>query len=92
MNEFSEAFNNHAVSTEGKWTLYQMWMNGMMYANKPLAHGDVDGKPDDIELYGCDPDGPPPSEGDNNIVVEPINLDNRQSIGPYVLDVVDPQK
>ena len=35
LREFSEAFNNHTVSTEGNLTLYQIWM---MHANNPLAH------------------------------------------------------
>lgn len=30
--ELSEAFN-----TEGNWPPYQMWMNGMIHANNPLA-------------------------------------------------------
>ena len=37
-----------------------------------------------------DPEGPPPSEEDNNVVVELISLDKRLSIECYVLDVVDP--
>ncbi|CAH3157625.1 unnamed protein product, partial [Porites evermanni] len=90
LREFSEAFNNHRVSTEGNWTPYQIWMNGMMHANNPLAHGDVDGEPDDIQLYGYDPEGPSPSEEYNNVVVEAMSLDNRHSIESYVLDVVDP--
>ncbi|CAH3176302.1 unnamed protein product, partial [Porites lobata] len=68
LRQFSEAFNNHAVSTEGNWTPYKIWMNGMMHANNPLAHGDVDGEPDDIQFYGYDPEGPSPSEEDNNVV------------------------
>ena len=59
-----------------------------MHANNPLAHGDVDGEPDDIQLYGYDQEGPSPSK-EANIVVEPISLDNRHSIESYVLDVVD---
>ena len=55
-----------------------------MHANNPLAHGDVDGEPDDIQLYGYDPEGPSPSE-EANIVVEPIS-----STECFVLDVVDP--
>ena len=42
------------------------------------------------ELYGYDPEGPFPSEEDNNVVVESISLDKRHSIECYVLDVVDP--
>ena len=60
-----------------------------MHANNPLAHGDVDGEPDDIQLYGYDPEGPSPSK-EANIVVEPISLDNRNLTESYVLDVVDP--
>ena len=30
----------------------------MMHANNPLAHGDVDGEPDDIQLYGYDQRAP----------------------------------
>ena len=37
-----------------------------------------------------DPEGPPPSEEDNNVVVELISLDKRLSIECYVMDVVDP--
>ena len=89
LREFSEAFNNHTVSTEGNLTLYQIWMNGMMHANNPLAHGDVDGEPDDIQLHRYDPEGPSPSEEYNNVVVEPMSLDNRHSIESHVLDVAD---
>ena len=39
---------------------------------------------------GYDPEGPFPSEEDNNVVVESISLDKRHSIECYVLDVVDP--
>lgn len=63
----------------------------MMHANNPICHGDVNGERDYIELYGCDPEGPSPSEQDNSIVVKPVTLDNTQSEEFYVLDVVDPQ-
>ena len=36
-----------------------------------------------------DPEGPSPSEEDNNVVVELISLDKRHSIECYVLNVVD---
>ena len=45
----------------------------MMHAHNPPAHGDVDGEPGDIQLYGYDPEGPSPSEEDS-VVVEPITL------------------
>ena len=68
LNDFAEAFNNHAVSTEGNWTPNQMWINGMLHANNPLAHGSLDDEPDD-------PEGPSLQEH-NNVVVEPVTLDN----------------
>ena len=43
-----------------------------------------------ILLYLYDPEGPFPSEEDNNVVVESISLDKRHSIECYVLDAVDP--
>lgn len=64
------------MSTEGNWTPYQVWMNGMMHAIECMLY--------DIELYGCDPEGPSPSEEHNNTVVEPITLGKRQSIESYV--------
>ena len=88
LEDFSEAFNNHSVSTEGNWTPYQMWMNGMMHRNNPLAHGALDGEPDDLELYGYDPEGPSPLDETNNVVVEPIALNNFME--SYVLDTIDP--
>ena len=88
LRKFSEAFNNHAVSTEGNWTPYQIWMNGMMHANNPLAHGDVDGEPDDIQLYGYDPEGPSPSEEDNNVVVDPLTQSNQLGIDLYIQALV----
>ena len=90
LNEFSKAFNNHTVSTEGKWTSSQMWINGMIHSNNPLAHGDIDEEPADVQLYGYDPEGPSPSEENNNVVVESIPLDNKDILESYVLDVVDP--
>ena len=48
LNEFSEAFNNHAVSTEGNWTPSQMWIDGMIRSNNPLAHRDIDEEPADV--------------------------------------------
>ena len=90
MEDFSEAFNDHAVSTEGNWTPYQIWMNGMMHRNNPLAHGACDGEPDDLELYGYDPEGPSPLEETDKVVVEPIALDNRYFMESYVLATIDP--
>jgi hypothetical protein len=92
--EFMEAFNNHRVSTEGHWTPYQMWVNGMMHANNPLANGDLDNDLDDFdyEFYGHDPQGPAALGEDNNVVVEPVEFDHQQEIESHVLEVLDPLK
>ena len=89
LNDFAEAFNNHAGRTEGNWTPYQMWINGMLHANNPLACGSLDDEPDDPEIYGYDPEGPSPQE-DNNVVVEPVTLDNSILLETYVLEIIDP--
>ena len=89
LNDFAEAFNNHAVSTEGNWTPNQMWINGMLHANNPLAHGSLDDEPDDPEIYGYDPEGPSPQEH-NNVVVESVTLDNSILLKSYVLEIIDP--
>jgi hypothetical protein len=62
LSELMEAFNHHAVRTERNWTPYQMWVNGMMHVDNPLSQGELDENPDDIELYGYDPDGPSTQE------------------------------
>ena len=61
-----------------------------MHRNNPLTHGACDGEPDDLELYGYDPEGPSPLEETDNVVVEPIALDNRDFMESYVLDTIDP--
>ena len=87
LNDFAEAFNNHALSTEGNWTPYQMWINGMLHASNPLAHESLDNEPN--EIYEYDPEGPSPQE-DNNVVVEPVTLDNSILLESYVLEIIDP--
>ena len=89
LNEFLEAFNNHAVNTEGNWTPNQMWTNVMMHENNPLVHGGVDGDPNDLQLFGYDPDGPATSEEVNNVVVEPVPLDDMDLFQSHVLEALD---
>jgi len=55
LDEFCEAFNHHKVRTEGNWSPYQMWANGMFHTDNPLAHGLLDEEPSDMEIYGYDP-------------------------------------
>lgn len=89
--EFMEAFNNHRVSTEQNWTPYQMWTNGMMHPDNPMANGQLEELEEcELQLYGYDPEGPPPISEDGIVVVEPIELDNEDLIRAYILERVNP--
>lgn len=88
--QFTEAFNHHNVRTERNWSPNQMWLNGMMHHDNPLAHGEIDEEPDDIESYGYDPDGPTPLDSDNNVVVHDIDLGDNEVLKSFVLERLDP--
>lgn len=93
LSQFMEAFNHHKVSTEGNWSPYQMWANGMMHPNNPLAQGQLDSvETDDLEMYGYDTDGPSPISEDNNVIVEPIDIGDEEVIKSFVLQRLDPLK
>jgi hypothetical protein len=92
LDEFLQAFNNHRVSTEGNWTPYQMWTNGMMHAGNPLAvQGQLDElETGDLEMYGYDAQGPSSVGKDNNVVVQPVELDHQNLIASHVLATLNP--
>jgi hypothetical protein len=92
LREFLEGSNHHRVRTANHWSPYQMWVNGMLNTNNPLAHGELDEDPDDLAVYGIDPAAPSPFEdSDNNVVVPPVNLPgDNQVIQSYVEDRIDP--
>ena len=92
LHEYMEAFNHHKVRTANHWFPYQMWVNGMLNEENPLAHGQVDEDPDVLEFYGVDPDRPSPFEdSNNNVVVPPVTLPvEHQSIQANVLEQIDP--
>lgn len=74
LHEYMEAFNHHKARTANHWSPYQMWVNGMLNEN-PLAHGQLDEDPSDLEFYGVDPNRPSPFEdSNNNVVVPPVTL------------------
>ncbi|XP_068723738.1 uncharacterized protein [Montipora capricornis] len=76
LDEFCEAFNHHKVRTQGNWSPYEMWANGMFHADNPLAHGLLDEEPPDMEIYGYDPQGPSPTGSDNHVVIDPVDISN----------------
>lgn len=90
LQEYKHAFNNHGVRTANNWSPNQMWLNGMMNAENPLAHEGLDDTPDDLQFYGYDPNGPSPFEdSDNNVVVSPIYHETTAEI-LTILQTVDP--
>ena len=92
LSEFMEAFNHHKVRTEGNWSPYLMWINGMMHTDNPLSRGQLDDNPVDMEPYGYDPQGPSSAESDNLVVVEAVDLGVNDLLKSFVLERVDPLK
>ena len=64
----------------------------MLNKENPLAHGQLDEDPNDLEFYGVDPDGSSPCEhSNNNVVVSPVTLPvEHQSVQAKVLEQIDP--
>lgn len=92
LHEFREAFNHHKVRTEGNWSPYQMWANGMFHADNPLSHGLLDEEPSDMEIYGYDPQGPSPVGTDNDVVIDTVDLGHGDLLKSFVLEHLDPQR
>ena len=92
LGEFLEGSNHHQVRTANHWFPYQMWVNGMLNENNPLAHRQLDEDPDGLAVYGIDPAAPSPFEdSENNVVVLPVNLPgDNQLIQSYVEHRINP--
>ena len=90
LHEFCETFNHHKVRTEGNWSPYKMWANGMFHADNPLAHGLLDEEPPNIEIYGYDPQGPSPTGSDNHVVIDPVDISHVDLLKSFVLEHLDP--
>jgi len=73
--EFSKLFNDHPVRTEKNWTPNQMWTNGMLHPENPLARGELDTEVNDFNFYGIDIEGPSPfEESSNNVTVPRVDI------------------
>ena len=86
LSESMETFNHHGLRTEKNWSPYQLWLNGMLNPDNPLASGLLDDEvdPELHELYGFDPDTPIPlEESSNNVVVPPIILPGDETDSVY---------
>ena len=92
LSNFMEVLNHHKVRAERNWSPYQMWINGMMHDDNPLSQGQLDEQPSDMELYGYDPQGPSPTESDNHVVVEAVDLGVNDVLESFVFERVDVQK
>ncbi len=91
LQEFMEAFNNHKIRTMENWSPYQVWVNGILNPNNPLLTGQPEPLPENAEFYGYDPNGPNPfEESNNNVIVQPIDIENGAEIHSEVLDAIDP--
>ena len=96
LHEWMDSFNNHPLSTEHNWSPNQLWINGMLRQDNPLATGEVDDDPDDTRFYGEDLDGPTPFEdSDNNwVIVSPVNVPgiNTEELVFQLTQSIDPLK
>lgn len=90
LDESFKAFDHHKVRTEGNWSSYQMWTNGMFHADNPLSHGLLDEEPSEMEIYGNDPQGPSPTERDNHVVIDPVDLSHGDLLKSFVFEHLDP--
>ena len=92
LHEYMESFNHQKVRPANHWSPYQMWANGMLNEENPLANGQLDEDPNDVEFYGVDPDGPSPFEDiNNNVVIPLVKLPvEHQSVQAKVLEQIDP--
>ena len=78
--QFVETFNNHGLSTEHGFTPHQLWISGILQhhsSNYSGVRGVIDDTlPDDLIMYGDDPDAPLPQGDDSSgVEVAPILLD-----------------
>ena len=77
--QFIETFNNHGLSTEHSHSPHQLWVSGILQhhsSNYSGIRGILDDSlPDDLAMYGDDPEAPLP-QGDelSGVDVVPISL------------------
>ena len=74
---FVEAWNHHPLRTEGNWTPQQIWVNGMISQDNAENTAVRDIFEEDmqvLDLYGEDPQGPPPVEFDLGSVEVPDTI------------------
>ncbi len=76
-------FNDHKIRSAGNTSLNQLWSNGMKDPNNPLS--------ENLDLYAEDMQGPTPfHDSDNNVVVEPVAIEESDMIKLRILQAIDP--
>lgn len=89
--EFMSAFNEHKIRTAGYQSPNQMWLAGMLNPLNPLSHENLDDGPEDLTVYGEDPEGPSPFEDtNNNVVVSEASIPNSELMSESILQNVNP--
>lgn len=90
LSEFKALYNDHRLSTEKNWTPNQIWHNGMLNPNNPLSFPDgLDENIGDAEYFGEDPTAPFPYSTENNVTIEPLNIDNQRELAELIDNRLD---
>ena len=95
--QFIETFNNHGLSTERGLTPNQLWISGLLQhhsSNYSGVRGIIDDTmPDDLVMYGDDPDAPLPQGDDlTGVEVEPINIDIPEHVTVVLRETFHPSE
>eukprot|EP00794_Sanderia_malayensis_P004150 gene4150-4703_t len=93
IEEFKNSYNEHRLRTEGNLTPNQIWANGMVNEENPLANNILDEAPEDVEFYGNDQEYASVfTESTNNLVVSPDEVENGEEIIQHVYRHLDPNR
>lgn len=77
LDEFVEAYNNHSLRTEHRWTPLMIWTNGIISPAHAIDTAVHDFVNNNEESFGVDPDGPESNEFDHGDIQIPntdVNL------------------
>ena len=93
LEEYTQLFNDHPIGTEKNWTPNQMWANGMLHLENPLARGNIEEDNLETDYLGIDPNGPSPFEDSPNDVSVPNVVIEGVEMGQFkrlALERIDP--
>lgn len=93
LEEYTQLFNDHPIGTEKNWTPNQMWANGMLHPENPLARGNIEEDNLETDYLGIDPNGPSPFEDSPNDISVPNVVIEGVEMGQFkrlALERIDP--